>query len=54
MNEDLRPTYDPYFEAAQKSLFEFLEHGDDKHRRWLRETIRAWFNGEERPPVEED
>lgn len=54
MNEDLRPKYDPYFEAAQEDLYEFLAHGDDKHRRWLREAIRAWFNAEPRPPTEED
>jgi hypothetical protein len=37
------------FEEEQESLFEFLAHGDTEHRGWLREAIRAWYEGKERP-----
>lgn len=33
----------------QEKLFEFLAHGDDEHRRWLREAIDAFFSGKPRP-----
>jgi len=33
------------------ALFAALAHGDDEHRRWLREALEAYFAGEPMPPV---
>lgn len=32
-----------------EELFRFLEHGDEEHRRWLKEAIEAFFAGQPRP-----
>lgn len=39
--EQLKPDTD--------ALHKFLEHGDEKHRQWLKEAIEAFFNGDDRP-----
>lgn len=38
-------------EKTQEELFKFLEHGDEEHRRWLKEAIGAFFSGKPRPDV---
>lgn len=37
---------------TKEELFEFLAHGDEKHRAWLLKAINAFFAGEPRPEVE--
>ena len=37
----------------RQRLWEFLAHGDEDHRRWLRDAIEAFFEGKPRPPVRE-
>lgn len=39
------------WQRVPDGLFEFLEHGDDDHRAWLKEAIMAFFNDEPRPMV---
>lgn len=36
---------------TQEDLFEFLAHGDDEHRAWLKQAILAFFAGKPRPEV---
>lgn len=37
-------------EAREASLFDAIAHGDEQHKTWLKEAIRAHFAGE-RPPA---
>lgn len=32
-----------------EKLYEFIAHGDDKHKAWLREALYAFFEGRPRP-----
>jgi len=33
----------------QEKLYEFIKHGDKEHRRWLKEAIHCFFNGDSLP-----
>lgn len=35
----------------RQALFDFLAHGDETHRRWLKDAIDAFYEGRPRPPV---
>ena len=34
------------------AMFEFIAHGDEKHREWLRAACVAFCEGKPRPPVD--
>lgn len=38
-------------EKVLEDLYQFLAHGDEEHRRWLKEAIWAYFEGKPRPEV---
>lgn len=33
----------------EEALFEFLKHGDESHKEWLKSAINAFYNNKERP-----
>lgn len=45
------PQFVPYPETDDQ-LFDFIAHGDDEHRAWLRAAIAAFRGGEPRPEMQ--
>lgn len=41
-------------ESVRRRLFDFLAHGDDTHRQWLREAIDAFFDHKPKPAPRSD
>lgn len=46
-----RSSFDSDLDRMKAELFDFIAHGDEQHRAWLREAIDAYFAGSERPEL---
>ena len=44
--------WDASRKQIEEGLYEFIAHGDERHKRWLRRAIKAFFNNEPRPEEE--
>lgn len=44
--------FDEYYDDQdeREQLFNFLAHGTAEHKRWLRDAINAFFDGDNIPP----
>ena len=50
-SERLRDALNRWTTRAAGGFYEFIKHGDDRHKAWLDESIQAFSFHEPRPPL---